>query len=116
MTYPTISKKYDELVCTAGVQQDGSWIRIYPLPYRRLDSKHQFKKYQWIELPLKKNPNDRRPESYSVTDMEKIKLLNKVDTINSLSELQTIIFNKNQPIFTNLKELISQAITVRNNP
>lgn len=28
-TYPTISKKYEELVCTAGFLEDGSWIRIY---------------------------------------------------------------------------------------
>ena len=25
-TYPTISVKYDELVCTAGFREDGSWI------------------------------------------------------------------------------------------
>ena len=28
-TYPTLSTKYDELVCTAGFREDGSWIRIY---------------------------------------------------------------------------------------
>lgn len=32
-TYPTISVKYDELVCTAGFREDGSWIRIYPIPF-----------------------------------------------------------------------------------
>jgi len=26
-TYPTLSKKYDELVCTAGILDDGSWAR-----------------------------------------------------------------------------------------
>jgi hypothetical protein len=31
-TYPTISTKYDELVCTAGFREDGTWIRIYPIP------------------------------------------------------------------------------------
>jgi len=25
-TYPTLSEKYDELVCTAGISEDGSWI------------------------------------------------------------------------------------------
>jgi hypothetical protein len=25
-TYPTISVKYDDLVCTAGFREDGSWI------------------------------------------------------------------------------------------
>ena len=31
-TYPTLSAKYDELVCTAGFREDGTWIRIYPVP------------------------------------------------------------------------------------
>jgi len=38
-TYPTLSKKYDELVCTAGILDNGSWARIYPLPFRKLDFK-----------------------------------------------------------------------------
>jgi hypothetical protein len=36
-TYPTISTKYAELVCTAGILEDGSWIRLYPLRFRTLD-------------------------------------------------------------------------------
>lgn len=35
-TYPTRSKKYKELVCTAGIKKDGEWIRIYPVPFRSL--------------------------------------------------------------------------------
>lgn len=35
-TYPTLSRKYGETVCTAGVREDGSWVRIYPVPFRRL--------------------------------------------------------------------------------
>jgi hypothetical protein len=27
-TYPTYSKSYDELVCTAGFKEDGSFIRM----------------------------------------------------------------------------------------
>ena len=34
-TYPTISAKYDELVCTAGFREDGTWVRIYPVPFRK---------------------------------------------------------------------------------
>jgi len=26
-TYPTLSEKYDELVCTAGFREDGSWTK-----------------------------------------------------------------------------------------
>ena len=41
-TYPTLSKKYNELVCTAGILDDGSWVRIYPLPFRKLDYENSF--------------------------------------------------------------------------
>ena len=36
-TYPTLSLIHGETVCTAGVRQDGSWVRIYPVPFRRLE-------------------------------------------------------------------------------
>jgi hypothetical protein len=50
------------LVCTAGVLEDGSWIRIYPVPFKFL----AFNKYQWVELELKKpSQQDFRPESRS---------------------------------------------------
>ena len=42
-TYPTLSGKYDELVCTAGFKEDGSWIRIYPIPFRKLEHSSQYK-------------------------------------------------------------------------
>ena len=63
-TYPTLSAKYDELVCTAGFKEDGTWIRVYPIPFRKLDYASQYKKYDWIELDLVKNTSDFRPESY----------------------------------------------------
>jgi len=79
-TYPLPSRSYDELVCTAGILEDGSWIRIYPVPLEFLkglkkDGKLQSFKYTWIELDLKKRSDDFRPEShspmsYSFKDME----------------------------------------------
>lgn len=63
-TYPTLSDKYDELVCTAGLREDGSWIRIYPVPFRKLDYQNRYQKWHWIELDLVKNKSDFRPESY----------------------------------------------------
>lgn len=34
-TYPNLSTKYEELVCTAGFREDGTWIRIYPVQFRQ---------------------------------------------------------------------------------
>jgi len=107
-TYPTISKKYDELVCTAGLLEDGSWIRIYPMPFRKLDYENQYKKYQWLEAPFEKNNSDVRPESYQVRDISKLKLLDTVGTNDNWSERRRLVL-KNQPVFTNLKNLIAKA-------
>jgi len=63
-TYPAISKKYEELVCTAGFLEDGSWIRIYPIQFRKKAYNEQYSKYDWIEVDLVKNTSDFRPESY----------------------------------------------------
>ena len=40
-TYPTLSRKYGETVRTAGVREDGTWVSIYPVPFRRLDEAEQ---------------------------------------------------------------------------
>ena len=30
LTYPHPSEKYEELVCTAGINESGEWVRLYP--------------------------------------------------------------------------------------
>jgi len=107
-TYPTLSTKYDELVCTAGVLEDGSWIRIYPVPFRKLDYQNQYSKYQWMELPLEKNTSDPRPESFRLTDIDRIKLLEKVGTANDWEERRRLILNRSK-VYTNLTDLIQRA-------
>jgi hypothetical protein len=44
-TYPTISGKYAELVCTAGVLEDGSWIRLYPVVVKEVVAFSRLKHY-----------------------------------------------------------------------
>ena len=63
-TYPTLSETYDELVCTAGFLEDGSWIRVYPVPYRKLKYADQYEKWQWITVDVVKNTKDFRKESF----------------------------------------------------
>lgn len=108
-TYPNLSKKYDELVCTAGVLEDGSWIRIYPIPFRKLDYEQQYKKYQWVEVDIEKNASDYRPESYSLKDRRftEIKPLDKIGTENNWQKRKDIIFQNK--IYTNMTELIDEA-------
>lgn len=64
-THPIPSKKYDELVCTAGVTESGDFIRLYPINFRDLPFTQQYRKYQWIELLAEKHQGrDVRKESY----------------------------------------------------
>jgi hypothetical protein len=70
-TYPNISKKYAELVCTAGVMENGSWIRIYPVPFRLLSGDKQFQKYDIIKVPIRKNKSDVRIESYKIENSDR---------------------------------------------
>lgn len=63
-TYPTPSKSYKEVVCTAGICEDGSMIRLYPIAYRYLNGPQQFNKYEIVSVDVEKNKSDPRPESY----------------------------------------------------
>lgn len=105
-TYPTLSEKYDELVCTAGVKEDGSWIRIYPVPFRKLNYDKQYSKWQWIELDLIRNSKDLRPESYRPNLESPISLLEKVGTEHSWAERKRLVL---QDVKTNMSELIAEA-------
>lgn len=63
-TYPELSSKYLETVCTAGVTEAGRPVRLFPIPYRYLSQ--GFEKYQWITASICKNPADSRPESFRI--------------------------------------------------
>ncbi|CAM3729343.1 hypothetical protein [Aquirufa aurantiipilula] len=90
-TYPLPSRSYDELVCTAGVLEDGSWIRIYPIPLSFLFDLKQSGavknvKYTWVELDVIKRADDFRPESHSPVnyDFRDISIIEpRLDTKNN---------------------------------
>jgi hypothetical protein len=54
-TYPTLSRKYAELVCTAGVTANGDWRRLYPIRFCQLYDPQKYKKFQWVEAKLEKS-------------------------------------------------------------
>jgi hypothetical protein len=72
-TYPNLSKKYEELVCVAGIDSEGNWIRLYPVPYRDLRDNQKFRIFQKASVRCTKATNDPRPESHKV-EYESIKL------------------------------------------
>lgn len=107
-TYPTLSKTHTELVCTAGFREDGSWIRIYPSPFRLLKDDQKYKKYQWVELELQKNKKDPRPESYNPSNIDDIALGGFISTARNWAERKELILQNNK-IYTNLQEIIQGA-------
>lgn len=64
-TYPNPSVKYQETVCTAGVTEDGRWIRLYPVAFRYLAEEQQYRKFDWVRVKVRRHEEkDFRPESY----------------------------------------------------
>ena len=104
-TYPTLSSKYDEVVCTAGLREDGSWIRIYPIPFRKLDDYERYRKFDWIEVDLEKNRADPRPESYRLNSS--IKVVRQVDTRQNWRERRDFVLAKGQ-VYTSFVEIIER--------
>jgi hypothetical protein len=91
-TYPALSTKYEELVCTAGFREDGSWVRLYPISFRKLPYAQQYSKYEWVEVDIARNAKNFRLETYYPKGEPKI--LNKIGTENAWAERKKIIFKK----------------------
>lgn len=110
-TYPSISSKYDELVCTAGIDEDGNWLRIYPIPFRKLDYNKQYQKYHWIEIDLVKNTSDFRPESFRPRDIDAedvITFHRKLGTERNWEERKRIVLKN---VYNDMTKLITEAKT-----
>jgi len=65
-TYPVPATKSIEASCTAGITEDGKWIRLFPIPFRLMAEENRFSKWQWISTDVVKPTSDARPESYKL--------------------------------------------------
>lgn len=107
-TYPTLSTKYGETVCTAGVREDGSWVRIYPVPFRRLDEAEQYKKFDWVECNLIPSTKDPRPETHHPVDLSEMITAGNMNTADEWRERRRLLLEQ-CPVFTSMTKLISLA-------
>ena len=107
-TYPTLSRKHGETVCTAGLRVDGSWVRLYPVPFRRLDEEEQYRKFDWIELELRRGSSDPGPETHHPTDPKAIRVLSHLDTGDGWRERRQILLRKAK-VYTRLQPLLDGA-------
>ena len=60
-TYPELSEKYRETVCTAGVDEAGHPIRLYPLPIRYMQAHQEFKLYDWVTVSIRNGARRQPP-------------------------------------------------------
>ena len=105
--YPNPVEDLGEAVCTAGVDRQGNWVRVYPVAFRDVPLDQRFKKYQWIRGRFKKS-TDSRPESYDV-DHDSIQLLEEVDTAKHWEKRKTLIAPHILPSVEALQEAAAQG-------
>ncbi|MBX3194732.1 MAG: hypothetical protein KF727_06485 [Microbacteriaceae bacterium] len=78
---PQPSAKYGDTVCVAGIRVDkgrADWIRLYPLPFRWMGVEQQFRKFDLIDLEVRRETKDTRPESFR-PDIDTIKIVGHLD-------------------------------------
>lgn len=75
-TYPIPSYFHQEIVCTTGIEEDGGFIRLYPINFRYMERNKQYKKYDWIEVECEKS-KDPRKESYK-PNLKSIKIVGHI--------------------------------------
>lgn len=97
-TYPVPAKTGVEVSCTAGVTDDGKWIRLFPIPYRFLNPDQHYAKYNWVQARVQKAPLDRRPESFRV-DRDSIKVVSHVGTDQKWRERRRMVGKLIAPSF-----------------
>lgn len=107
-TYPTLSTKYGEIVCTAAMRADGSWVRLYPVPYRPLGEKVDYDKYDWVECRIQRNSTDCRPESHRPLDFSELTPVCHLDTSQQWLERRRIVV-ETAKVFDKLEDVIDGA-------
>lgn len=107
-TYPTLSRKYGETVCTAGLREDGSWVRMYPVPFRRLNEEQQYSKYDWVECHLTRNTSDPRPETFRPNDPRELVPVAHIGTEGSWRNRRPLLL-KTARVYDSLDVLIAEA-------
>lgn len=106
-SYPTVSSHYDEQVSIAGFREDGTFIRIYPIPFSKKTYEEQYELYDWVELDLVRNTRDFRLESFRpVTADAPVKKTGHLGTEDHWRERKAIVLKN---VYRNLSTVIMEA-------
>jgi len=65
--YPEPSTKHGDVACTAGITDEGDWIRLYPIDMRHFIGKNKISKFDIIEAEVRRDRDKLgRKESHKV--------------------------------------------------
>lgn len=104
-TYPAVSTKYTETVCTGGVDRDGNFIRLYPIPFRLLDKEERYDRWDIIRVQAYRDTKDVRPESWHYAHGTPIEVVRTVESDKERWEwMRTVLFH-------GAEDLESQSLT-----
>ena len=111
ITIPTPSNKYIETSCTAGIDDEGNWIRLYPVPLRRMQSNPEacYRKYEWIDVETMLPSNDRRPESRKCQFNSIRRLGQRIGTENNWRERKNIVLKTKTGVYQDFDKLLEDA-------
>jgi hypothetical protein len=65
-------------------------MRVFPVPYRFLDPDKRFKKWQWIDVSVKRAAGDPRPESHNL-DIASLKIVSNVSTAHEWAARRELV-------------------------
>ena len=109
-TYPELSKRHRETVCTGGCLEDGTPIRLYPVPLRYLPVTSQYRLYDWISVPLRRNSMDTRPESFRVAQGVMPTTVGKARTTHGWEARREVVFKRQDWHFDCASDLHAESI------
>lgn len=108
-TYPELSTKYTETICTGAVRLDKpGLIRIYPYPERYLEPENKSPKWSVVRAEIRRNLSDSRPESFKVQGPT-IEHLRRIAPKRTWSERLSYMLRK-EHLFSGLEELSARQI------
>jgi hypothetical protein len=82
----------------AGIRPDGSWVRLYPIPFRRLDEEEQYSKFDLDRIGLVRSRSDPRPETCHPADARAIRVIGHVGTEDKWRERRELVFTRQPPM------------------
>jgi hypothetical protein len=94
-TYPVPARSTIEASCTAGITNDGEWVRLFPVPWRLMDEERRFSKWQWIGVDLLK-ADDGRPESHKL-NVDSIQVGQRIGTEDNWRARRELLAHLQRP-------------------